>query len=185
MPSTPLIACSSGVVTAVSTVLALAPVYTAVTCTVGGATWGYQAIGMFGIASRPASTMINEHTLARIGRLMKVSTNTLRGLHGRAIAQLLHVGDDDPLAGHQPAQHDIVLARHFTHPHRLLTRYHALLPLLGDEHEMLPGQTADRDDRHGQRRLIAPDDAGTNVLHDANRRRQLPQRGLHQHRLSC
>ena len=41
MPSTPLIACSSGVVTAVSTVSAFAPVYTAITDTVGGATSGY------------------------------------------------------------------------------------------------------------------------------------------------
>ena len=31
---------------------------------------------MFGIASTPAKMMISEQTLARIGRLMKVSTNT-------------------------------------------------------------------------------------------------------------
>ena len=47
----------------------------AVTDTVGGATSGYQAIGMVGMASAPASTMTSEQTLARIGRLMKVSTN--------------------------------------------------------------------------------------------------------------
>src|SRR5688572_27949060 len=97
---------------------------------------------MYGIDSRPASTMINEHTLARIGRLMKVSTNTLRGLHGRAIAQLLHVGHQDLEAGGQPAQHVIVLARHFTNPLQHIIRYYALLLQLGDQHTMLPSPTA-------------------------------------------
>src|SRR5688572_27543431 len=69
MPSMPLMACSSGVVTAVSTVSALAPVYTATTDTVGGATSGYHAIGIVGIVSAPASTMMSEQTVARIGRL--------------------------------------------------------------------------------------------------------------------
>ena len=80
MPSTPLIACSSGVVTAVSTVSALAPVYTAMTDTVGGATSGNWAIGIVGIASAPARTMTSEQTVARTGRVMKVSTNTGSGL---------------------------------------------------------------------------------------------------------
>src|SRR5215207_9197373 len=75
MPSTPLMACSRGVVTAVSTASALAPVYTATTVTCGGATSGYCATGMVGIARAPARTMTNEQTVARMGRWMKVSTN--------------------------------------------------------------------------------------------------------------
>ena len=75
MPSTPLMDCSSGVVTAVSTVSAFAPVYTARTLTCGGATSGYCATGMVGMASAPASTMTSETTDARTGREMKVSTN--------------------------------------------------------------------------------------------------------------
>src|SRR5215213_10831731 len=75
MPSTPLIACSRGVVTAVSTASALAPVYTATTVTCGGATSGYCATGMVGIARAPARTMTSEQTVARMGRWMKVSTN--------------------------------------------------------------------------------------------------------------
>src|SRR3989304_5214018 len=99
MPSTPLMACSSGVGPAVSTVSAFAPVYTATTETVGGATSGYHAIGMPGMASAPARTMTSEQTVARIGRVMKVSTNIgapscsgSRG-DGGAIADLLDVGD--------------------------------------------------------------------------------------------
>src|SRR5262245_35848492 len=75
MPSTPLMACSSGVVTAVSTVSALAPVYIPPTCTVSGATSGYWAIGIDGIANAPARMITSEQTVARIGRLMNVSTN--------------------------------------------------------------------------------------------------------------
>jgi hypothetical protein len=36
---------------------------------------GYHAIGIVGIASAPARTMMSEQTVARIGRLMNVSTN--------------------------------------------------------------------------------------------------------------
>ncbi len=88
MPSTPLIASSSGRVTAVSTVSAFAPVYTEVTMTCGGVSSGYWAIGRVGIAMAPASTMTTAQTLARIGRLMKTSTNmygfSRRGARGAA-----------------------------------------------------------------------------------------------------
>src|SRR5512146_968228 len=76
MPSTPLMACSSGVVTADSTVCALAPVYTLVTVTCGGASCGYCAMGSRGMHTAPAITMNSEHTVANTGRLMKKSTNT-------------------------------------------------------------------------------------------------------------
>src|SRR5262245_13343986 len=48
------------------------------TVTVGGATWGYCAIGIDGIASTPARMITSEQTVARMGRLMKVSTNMVR-----------------------------------------------------------------------------------------------------------
>src|SRR5713226_4262427 len=107
MPSTPLIACSSGVVTAVSTASALAPVYTAVTDTCGGDTCGYFSIGIVGIDSAPARTITSEQTVARIGRLMKVSTNMVCDwlletgfrFHRRTVADLLKVRHDDALAG--------------------------------------------------------------------------------------
>src|SRR5215467_15173569 len=49
IPSTPLMACSSGIVTADSTVCAFAPMYTLVTTTCGGAQLGNWAIGRLGI----------------------------------------------------------------------------------------------------------------------------------------
>src|SRR5688572_5562906 len=170
MPSTPLIACSSGVVTAVSTVSALAPVYTAVTATVGGATSGYCAMGIDGMASAPARTMTSEHTDARIGRLMNVSTNMGSArLDRRAVADLLEVGDDDALAGVETAADDIVVADDLAQPHRLLPRDHALLAGFGDEDEILTGDPVDGDQRHDQRRLAAPDDARAHVLENAQR----------------
>src|SRR6202022_576575 len=90
-------------------------------CTCGGARSGYCAIGSVGIAISPARMITSEQTLARIGRLMKVSTNTgfdctVRvtdvectvsvfrlfpgGLHDRrAVGQLLDAGNDHGLAG--------------------------------------------------------------------------------------
>src|SRR5918994_2790430 len=74
-PSTPLIACSMGIVTADSTVCALAPVYTLETFTCGGASVGYCAIGSVGIAIRPPRMMTSEQTVESTGRRMNVSTN--------------------------------------------------------------------------------------------------------------
>src|SRR2546425_556692 len=48
------------------------------TCTCGGASSGNWAIGSVGMTMTPARMITSEQTLARIGRLMKVSTNTLR-----------------------------------------------------------------------------------------------------------
>src|SRR5688572_12884856 len=102
MPSTPLIACSSGVVTAVSTSCALAPVYTALTEICGGASAGYCATGIVGIATTPARMMTSEQTDARIGLVMNVLTNIIQaasfGLDGRAVANLLDARDDQLLA---------------------------------------------------------------------------------------
>src|SRR2546430_674244 len=50
MPGTPLMACSKGIVTADSTVCALAPMYPLLTTTCGGARLGNCAIGKIGRA---------------------------------------------------------------------------------------------------------------------------------------
>ncbi len=75
MPSTPLIAFSSGAATVCSSTLAEAPGYTAVTLTTGGAISGYCAIGSTRIEASPASTMKIDSTAAKIGRSMKKREN--------------------------------------------------------------------------------------------------------------
>src|SRR5690348_8205622 len=71
MFSTPLIFCSSGVATAVSTSVAPAPTNVVVTCTIGGTVSGYCAIGRPNIATVPSITITIDSTIATIGRLMK------------------------------------------------------------------------------------------------------------------
>src|SRR5277367_778012 len=68
-------ACSKGMVTADSTVCALAPIYALVTSTCGGAKSGNCATGSVGMQIAPASTMNNAQTVANTGRSMKKSTN--------------------------------------------------------------------------------------------------------------
>src|SRR5690349_10139026 len=121
MPSTPLMACSSGVVTAVSTSWAFAPLKTAVTLICGGARLGYCATGIVGMASSPARMSTSEQTEARIGRRMKTSTNMTAALlrfHRGAVAQLLHARDDDAIAGLEAARHHVIVALDFTELHR-------------------------------------------------------------------
>ncbi len=77
-PCTPLIAVSSGVVTDDSTVSGLAPMYDAVTVTVGGAIGGNCAIGSVGIAMIPTSKMTAEQTAAKIGLRTKNSITRSR-----------------------------------------------------------------------------------------------------------
>src|SRR5947208_269072 len=88
-------------------------------------------MGSVGIAIAPARMITSEQTLARIGRRMKVSTNTgirdwglgIRGGLGRrrrrpralrrdwrAVGELLRAGDDDTLAGLDALEHRIVVA---------------------------------------------------------------------------
>ena len=52
--STPLICCSSGVITVSAIVLGEAPGYWPLTTTVGGTISGYSLMGRIGMASRPA-----------------------------------------------------------------------------------------------------------------------------------
>src|SRR3984885_9955746 len=71
MCSTPLTFCSSGRGTVSTRVLALAPGYRVVTCTVGGTTLGYCEVGNWMSATRPIRTKNNASTLASTGRSMK------------------------------------------------------------------------------------------------------------------
>src|SRR4029077_9668137 len=86
MPSTPLICCSSGIVTADSTTCAFAPTKLLLTVTWGGARVGYSEIGRPGMETAPAKMISRAHTVAKIGRLMKKSTKPSRP-SVRAIAQ--------------------------------------------------------------------------------------------------
>src|ERR1043166_4474910 len=116
MLSTPLTCCSIGVATVSATTLALAPGYVAVTCSVGGVTSGYCAIGSCVSATPPTMMKTIDRTLAKIGRSMKKweitamsSSNDLskrnrclrRGLRGR-----LHRFDGIVKPSHLQAVHD-------------------------------------------------------------------------------
>src|SRR5262245_22816711 len=138
---------------------------------------------MLGIASAPASTITSEQTAARIGRRMNVSTNMWRStrLHGGAVADLLYVGDDHPIARDEAAPDDVVVAGDGPDSYRLLTRDEPLLRGLGDEDEVLSGDAVDGHDRHRQPGIVVPDDPCTDVLHHAQARRHPPQRRLHEH----
>src|SRR3954471_7568071 len=82
MRSTPFTSCSMGVATVSATVLALAPGYVAVTCTVGGATSGYWAIGSCVSATPPTIRNKIDRTVAKIGRSMKKCEITAGYLDG-------------------------------------------------------------------------------------------------------
>src|SRR5208282_4900063 len=75
IPWAPLICCSRGIVTADSTVCALAPTYPLLTLTCGGARLGNCAIGKVGITTAPARMISSAQTVANTGRRMKKSTN--------------------------------------------------------------------------------------------------------------
>src|SRR5580698_2537610 len=71
MCSTPLTFCSIGRATVSIRVLALAPGYRVVTCTVGGTTLGYCEVGNWASATRPISTKTNASTLDSTGLAIK------------------------------------------------------------------------------------------------------------------
>src|ERR1700676_433497 len=75
IPCTPLMDCSSGMVTADSTGCALAPLYPLLTTTCGGARSGTCAIGRVGMEIAPPRIISSAHTVANTGRRMKKSTN--------------------------------------------------------------------------------------------------------------
>ena len=71
MPSTPFTCCSMGIPTVCAMVSALAPGYTAVTCTVGGVIEGYWSMGSTKSEAPPATISNSESTVANMGRSMK------------------------------------------------------------------------------------------------------------------
>lgn len=73
MFSTPLMASSRGITTLLSVVCALAPVYVALTLTVGGAMSGYCSIGNDTKPITPNITMRIEITVDSTGRLINLS----------------------------------------------------------------------------------------------------------------
>ena len=70
--STPFIAASSGVTTLFITVSAFAPVYVALTLTVGGAMSGYCSMGRLNSPSITSITIVTDSIADIIGRLVKV-----------------------------------------------------------------------------------------------------------------
>src|SRR5689334_10353397 len=70
--STPLIASSIGVATALATTSAFAPGYDAVTCTVGGAISGKSVIGKTNNDNRPNNVMMMETTVDKTGLSMNL-----------------------------------------------------------------------------------------------------------------
>src|SRR5688500_6814542 len=121
MFSTPLISCSSGVATDASTSVALAPMKVVVTCTIGGTTSGYCAIGRHCIATAPSSTVMIDNTIATMGRSTKKRAMLFRlgrrqrrfWRHREALADPLQAFDDDAVA-----DRDAV----FDDPHRVDAR---------------------------------------------------------------
>src|ERR1700722_9962752 len=71
MFSTPLTFCSIGSPTVLTSVVALAPGYRVVTCTVGGTTFGYCEVGRLTSETSPITTKNSARTLARTGRSIK------------------------------------------------------------------------------------------------------------------
>src|SRR5690606_42026106 len=84
MPSTPLIASSSGVATVSAMTLGLAPGYTVRTTTDGGTTSGYSPIGRIGIEIRPAAKITIDSTAAKIGLSMKKREKSIGEVLGMA-----------------------------------------------------------------------------------------------------
>src|SRR5579871_6172059 len=76
--STPLICCSSGVMTVSAIVLGEAPGYCPLTTTVGGTISGYSLMGNDGMASKPARAIRIASTDAKMGRSMNTEEMFMR-----------------------------------------------------------------------------------------------------------
>src|SRR6202041_2852891 len=118
--STPLICCSSGVITVSAMVLGEAPGYCPLTTTVGGTISGYSLMGSTGMARRPATVRRIASTEAKIGRSMKNEKMFMTALRharcGRAGRRLV-------------AAHGHPLRRH---------RYAGMHPLRPVDHDDIP-----------------------------------------------
>src|SRR5271169_886164 len=128
--STPLICCSSGVITVSAMVLGEAPGYCPLTTTVGGTISGYSLIGSCGIASSPPTVISIARTVANIGRSMKneeifiayaASRSGMRAVraHGHALRRhgnpgmhSLRAVHDDHITGFQSVAHDAQAVDH-------------------------------------------------------------------------
>src|SRR5882672_8779627 len=169
MSSTPLTCCSIGSATVSITVLALAPGYRVVTCTVGGTTSGYCATASRNRQTPPIRTIRIAMTLERTGRSMKNFEIMARLLLGR-----YWLGFDlfqlriDLLAGNraqQPGGDDAVvgLQAFFDDAQLTLQRPDPHLALLDDifavhDQQIASGLiAAERDIRHEQRVLLLID----------------------------
>src|ERR1700733_2818880 len=131
--STPLICCSSGVMTVSAMVFGEAPGYWPLTTTVGGTICGYSLMGRPGMASRPATVMMMARTVAKIGRSMKNDEMFMGGLSlrgrrrggGRPSGGRCDIvgAHDDPLGcDHDPRVHPL---RTVDHNH--VTRFQSLV----------------------------------------------------------
>src|SRR5271156_7202541 len=116
--STPLICCSSGVMTVSAMVLGDAPGYWPLTTTVGGTISGYSLIGSTGIASSPATVSRIASTVAKIGRSMKneeifiAGALLRRGRRGRCGVRRVRA-HRDPLRRHRdPGMHALCAVHH-------------------------------------------------------------------------
>ena len=193
MPSTPLIACSSGVVTAVSTVLrARAGVER------GDLDLRRRELRILrdrqrrdgegarqddderadGRQDRPSDEGVDEHGSDARGLAI--------GADRRAVADLLNAGDDQGVTGLEPAAHDVVVAEHLADLNRLLFRdQSALWPRFGDKTEVLAADAHDRSQRHGQPLDAAPHDARPDELQDTHRWGHVAQQALDEHGLGA
>src|SRR5258708_30195008 len=117
--STPLICCSSGVMTVSAMVFGEAPGYWPLTTTVGGTISGYSLIGRFGIASKPDTVINIASTVANMGRSMKNEEMFIglsgggAGTHGHSLRRhgdagmhSLRAVHDDHVAAFQSFAHD-------------------------------------------------------------------------------
>src|ERR1700727_2239222 len=105
--STPLICCSSGVMTVSAMVLGEAPGYVPLTTTVGGTISGYSLMGSDGMANRPPTAIRMASTDANIGRSMNTEEMFMSSLSlVRGRRRLLGGDGRIPLHRHLLRVHD-------------------------------------------------------------------------------
>src|SRR5260221_3800690 len=123
----------------------------------------------------------SEHTVARIGRRIKVSAIT--GASGRsaaaraltpgacrrfwyrsAVSEFLRPRDDDAIAGLETVEDGVVLAGDRPQLDRLLFGDHLAAGVLRDEGKDLPADAQHRRDRNDEPFTGVPDDPGAHVL---------------------
>src|SRR5271155_4229687 len=127
--STPLICCSSGVITVSAMVFGEAPGYWPLTTTVGGTISGYSLMGSEGIDNKPATVRRIASTEAKIGRSMKNEEMFMTALrhalrrqvaahghslrrHGEAGMHALRTVHDDDIARLQALANDAQAVGH-------------------------------------------------------------------------